>query len=136
MDLTLNATIPWDIELTGGVEQARRRPHRRSTSGRSRCTAAPTTFASSLGQPVGRRAHPPRTAARRSSTSSDRPACAVQLRIDGGAGGIAFDRQKLGGVGGGTVARVGRMPRGAADRFSIELAGGAGRIVVRETAGG
>ena len=59
----------------------------------------------------------------------------IQLRIDGGAGGIAFDRQRLGATGGGTVLET-TGAASAPDRFSIELAGGAGRIVVRETAAG
>ena len=56
----------------------------------------------------------------------DRPeGVAVQLRVDGGAGGIAFDRQRLGGVGGGTVLESTGADR-AADRYVIELNGGAG----------
>ena len=83
------------------------------------------------GRPVG--AVPVRLSGGVSQLHVERPeGVAVQLRIDGGAGQITFDRQKLGGVGGGTVLETSRADA-APDRYLIELAGGAGRITVRET---
>ena len=131
-DVVLNATIPWDVELNGGAN--RLFGGLESVDLRSFAMhGGVDRFRLSLGRPVG--AVPIRLSGGVAHFTVERPAgVAVQLRVDGGAGGIAFDRQKLGGVGGGTVLETTRAET-AADRYVIELAGGAGRITVRETGG-
>ena len=132
VDATLNATIPWDVELTGGGNKVN--GDLTAVDLRSfAMNGGVDSLRLSLGRPIG--LVPIRVNGGASQIHVERPAgVAVQLRIDGGAGTIAFDRQKLGGTGGGTVLESVGSAR-TQDRFSIELTGGAGRIVVRETAG-
>ena len=51
--------------------------------------------------------------------------------VTGGAGGIELDRQQLAAVGGNTVLESAGASK-AADRYTIDINGGASRIVVRE----
>ena len=132
-DVALNPTIPWDVELNGGANKV----HGQLDGVDVRSFAmhgGVDRIRLTLGRPVG--AVPIRLSGGAAQITVERPeGVAVQLRIDGGAGGIAFDRQKLGGVGGGTVLETTRADA-ATDRYVIELAGGAGRITVRETDAG
>jgi DNA-binding MarR family transcriptional regulator len=131
-DLALNTTIPWDIELNGGANKVNgdlEAVDLRSFS----MQGGVDRFRLTLGQPSG--VVPIRLTGGVSQLHLERPTgVPVQLRIDGGAGAVALDRQKLGGVGGGTVLESQDAAR-SADRYAVELAGGAGRIVVRETNG-
>jgi DNA-binding MarR family transcriptional regulator len=131
-DVVLNASIPWDVELNGGAN----RVDGDLTSVDVRSFAMQggvDRFHLALGRPAG--VVPVRLTGGVSQVNLERPTgVAVQLRIDGGAGAIAFDRQKLGGVGGGTVLESTHADT-AADRYVVELGGGAGRIVIRETDG-
>ena len=133
VNLTLNSTIPWDLELTGGSNKLRgdlAALDVRSVAMHGGADDLRLVF----GRPVG--VVPIRLSGGASQLHVERPAgVPIQLRIDGGAGGIAFDRQRLGGTGGGTVLET-TGAASAPDRFTIELAGGAGRIVVRETTPG
>jgi len=131
-DVALNPTIPWDVELNGGANKVNGQLD--AVDLRSFAMhGGVDRFRLSLGRPVG--VVPVRLSGGVAHFTVERPeGVAVQLRIDGGAGGIAFDRQKLGGVGGGTVLETTRADA-EADRYVIELAGGAGRITVRETGG-
>ena len=45
VDVTLNATIPWDVEVTGGSNKIARRPDRRGPALLRGCRAAPTPCA-------------------------------------------------------------------------------------------
>jgi DNA-binding MarR family transcriptional regulator len=132
-DVVLNASIPWDIELNGGANKVS--GELGPVDVRSfAMLGGVDRFRLTLGRPVG--AVPIRLAGGVSQLHLERPAgVPVQLRIDGGAGQIAFDRQKLGGVGGGTVLETAPADT-SPDRYVVELDGGAGRIVVRETVGG
>jgi hypothetical protein len=56
---------------------------------------------------------------------------AVRLKLGGGAGGIDFDHQRLGGTGGHTLLES-TGATDATDRFEVEVTGGASRITVAE----
>jgi DNA-binding MarR family transcriptional regulator len=132
-NLTLNSTIPWDIELSGGSNKLRGDLTALDVRSFAMHGGA-DDFRLMLGRPVG--VVPIRINGGASKLHIERPVgVPIQLRLDGGAGGIAFDRQRLGGTGGGTVLETSGAAR-ATDRFSIELAGGAGRITVKEAGGG
>ncbi len=129
-DVILNATIPWDIELNGGGNKVTGQLDHVDVRTFAMQGGA-DRFRLTLGRPAG--VVPIRLSGGVAQFTVERPeGVAVQLRVDGGAGGIAFDRQRLGGVGGGTVLESTGADR-AADRYVIELNGGAGRIVIRET---
>ena len=127
-DIALNATIPWDVELTGGAS-------------RFEGDLAGTTLRSftlnggvdksrlSLGTPHGD--VPIRLEGGANDLRIERPVgVAVRLKLNGGAAGIEFDRQRLGATGGNTVLESAGPSTG--DRYTIELNGGANRITVRE----
>jgi DNA-binding MarR family transcriptional regulator len=129
-DVVLNGTIPWDIELNGGANKVTGQLDVVDVRSFAMHGGA-DRFRLTLGRPVG--AVPVRLTGGVSQLHVERPGdVAVELRIDGGAGQIAFDRQKLGGVGGGTVLETAPAAT-SPDRYVVELAGGAGRIVVRAT---
>lgn len=132
-DVALNVTIPWDVELNGGANKVTgdlEAVDLRSFS----MQGGVDRFRLVLGQPSG--VVSINLTGGVSQLHLERPTgVPVQLRIDGGAGSVALDRQKLGGVGGGTVLESQDTSR-SADRYVVELTGGAGRIVVRETGAG
>ncbi len=131
-DIALNPTIPWDVELNGGANTVT--GDLEAVDVRSfAMNGGVDRLRLTLGKPSGAVAI--RLTGGVSQLHVDRPAgIPVQLRIDGGAGAVALDRQKLGGVGGGTVLES-LDPSRSADRYTVELTGGAGRIVVREIGG-
>jgi hypothetical protein len=125
--LELNARIPWDVELRGGVSGARLE----------------------LGEldlrslAIGGGAHdvtvelpPPsgvvrvRIAGGAHGIAIARPeGTAASLRVAGGAAGLTFDRQRLGAVGG--EARLESTDfEGARDRYELEIVGGANQVRV------
>src|SRR4029077_20017498 len=100
VNLTLNSTIPWDLELTGGSNKLRgdlAALDVRSIAMHGGADALRLV----LGQPVG--VVPIRLSGGASQLHVERPAgVPIQLRIDGGAGGVAFDPARLrGGARGG-----------------------------------
>jgi DNA-binding MarR family transcriptional regulator len=129
-DVSLNATIPWDIEIQGGANRVD--GDLASLDVRSfTMHGGAERLDLSFGRPAG--VVPIRINGGVNGLTIQRPAgVPIQLRIDGGAGGIAFDRQKLGSVGGKTLLETSNASA-APDRYSIELNGGTSRIVVRES---
>lgn len=133
IDVRLNATIPWDVELHGGAN--------RLSGSLAGCDVrsleligGADRFHLTLGRPRG--VVPIRLTGGVNEFRVERaPGAAVRLSLSGGAGGVEFDRQRLGGTGGSTVLETAGAAD-APDRFSIELTGGASRIVVRETSAG
>jgi hypothetical protein len=131
--VTLNATIPWAIELTGGANNVEADlSHLRVTEVIVNGGANNLSFR--LGVPEGR--VPVRLTGGANDLTILRPrGVPVVLRLGGGASSIELDRQRIGGVGGKTeLSSVGA--ESAPDRFTVELTGGANRIVIRETAAG
>jgi DNA-binding MarR family transcriptional regulator len=128
-DISLTTAIPWDVEVTGG-------------SGKLQGKLAWVDLRSfelsggvdqvrlTLGRPAG--VVPIRVTGGANHLRFERPTGVhVQLMVSGGAAGVEFDRQKLGGTGGQSLLET----TGAADaseRFVIEVSGGANRIAVVE----
>jgi DNA-binding MarR family transcriptional regulator len=131
-DITLNASIPWDIELIGGASKLN--GELQAIDLRSfELTGGIDQFRLRLGQPEGD--VPIRLTGGANEFRIDRPVgAAVRLRLTGGAGGVEFDRQRLGAVGGNTILESANAA-GATSRYAIELTGGASHIVVREAGG-
>lgn len=128
-DITLNAAIPWDIEIHGGASNVTGRladVDLRSfefTGGSSKLDLA-------LGRPRG--IVPVRLTGGSSEARIQRPAgVGIRLTTRGGTGRVQFDAQRVSGSAG--VATFESAGIGA-DHFAVELTGGVGRIEVRETA--
>jgi DNA-binding MarR family transcriptional regulator len=125
--VSLSAAVPWEIELRGGVAKldADLRPlPLRSLEIRGGAHAVAVSLPPPRGLVHVRLAggasdvalrRPPRTAAR--------------LRVTGGAASLVFDAQRLGAVGG-TVVLESPGWDAAADRYEIELTGGAAGLEV------
>jgi DNA-binding MarR family transcriptional regulator len=131
-ELTLNARIPWAIELTGGANRVEAYLAGLSLSS-FQMTGGADRIDLALGRPSGQ--VPIRFSGGASSLTIVRPrGTPLLLRLSGGAGAIEFDRQRLGSSSGQTVLASAGADE-AADRFSVEMSGGASRIIVRESAG-
>ena len=132
-DLTLNASIPWDLEINGGANKLQGDLERVAIRS-FEMTGGVDRFRLGLGQPDGEVTI--RVNGGVNQFRIERPAgVPVQLRLSGGAGGIELDRQRLGAVGGNTVLESAGSSK-ASDRYTIDINGGASRIVVREAGGG
>lgn len=129
-DITLNATIPWALELSGGA--SRLSGDLTVLSLRSiELTGGASRLDLSLGRPQG--AVPIRLTGGASEVRLRRPAGAkVLVRIIGGVGKIELDGQRIAATSGETVLES-AGPADAADRYQVELTGGAGKITVGET---
>jgi DNA-binding MarR family transcriptional regulator len=131
-EVTLNATIPWVIELTGGANNVEADLTRLTVS-EITVNGGANNLTFRLGRPAGH--VPVRFTGGANDLDVVRPAgVPVVLRLGGGAASIELDRQRIGGVGGKTeLASVGA--ESAPDRFTIDLSGGANRIAIREAPG-
>jgi DNA-binding MarR family transcriptional regulator len=128
--LTLNATIPWAIELTGGANRVEADLTGLDVSS-FEMTGGADDIAISLGRPRG--VVTIRFSGGANGVRIERPAgVPVIFRLSGGAGSIEFDRQRLGSTGGQTVLASSDADS-AEDRYAIEMSGGSNRIVIRET---
>jgi hypothetical protein len=129
--LTLTAAVPWTVDIFGGANKVTGELgvlDLRSFE----LTGGADTLRLSLGRPTGE--VPIRVLGGVSRLRIDRPeGVAVQLTVDGGAGGIELDRQKLGGIAGHSELESAGI-RGATDLFRIKLTGGAGKVQISETA--
>jgi DNA-binding MarR family transcriptional regulator len=128
-DVSLNADLPWDIEIVGGSNKLQGKFA--TTDVRSfELTGGVDQLRLTLGRPTG--VVPIRLVGGANHARFERPKGAhVQLQMAGGAGSVDFDRQKLRGVARHSVLAT----SGAAevpDRFEIEITGGASRITVVE----
>jgi hypothetical protein len=128
-EVTLNRTIPWAVELTGGANNVEADLARLVVS-EIAVNGGANNMTFRLGTPEGR--VPVRFNGGANDLNIVRPAgVPVVLRLGGGASSIELDRQRIGGAGGKTeLASVGAET--AADRYTVELSGGANRIVIRE----
>jgi DNA-binding MarR family transcriptional regulator len=127
-DVSLNAAIPWDIEIVGGAGKLQGKFG--SVDLRSfDLTGGVDQFRLTLGQPRGD--VPIRFTRGANNIRIERPArAAVRLTLKGGAGRIAFDEQRLGGTGD-TVLETSGFGE-AKDRYLLEIVGGAGKITIAE----
>jgi DNA-binding MarR family transcriptional regulator len=128
-DVLLNRSLPWAVDIVGGANKLQ--GDLATVDLRSfDLTGGVDNFRLSLGKPNG--AVPVRVLGGASKLRVDRPAgVPVRLRIAGGAGGVDLDRQRLGGVAGGSVLEsIGIV--GATDLFEVEITGGVGKVQIGE----
>jgi DNA-binding MarR family transcriptional regulator len=128
-DISLNSTLPWDIEVVGGANKLQGKLS--NVDLRSlEFNGGVHQMRLTLGPPTG--AVPVRLNGGAQDLRIERPAgVAARLKINGGATGIEFDQQRLGASGGGTIlesAGAGNV----ADRYELEINGGATKITVTE----
>jgi hypothetical protein len=127
-DVSLNAAIPWDIEIVGGAGKLQGKFG--SLDLRSlEFTGGVDQFRLTLGQPAGD--VPIRFTRGANNIRIERPTgAAVRLTLKGGAGRIDFDQRRLNG----TADTILETPGAAAakDRYLVEIEGGAGRITIAE----
>jgi DNA-binding MarR family transcriptional regulator len=130
-DITLNASIPWDIEIHGGAS---------SVTGRLvgldlrsfEFTGGSSRLDLSLGRARG--VVPVRMTGGASEARIERPrGVGVRLTTRGGTGRVEFDAQRMSGAAGVVTFESANI---GPDHFAVELTGGVGRIEVRESAGG
>ena len=127
-DVSLNAAIPWDVEVVGGASKLQGKLSSLDLRSFS-LTGGVDQLRLTLGSPTGD--VPIRFTRGANSIRIERPAgVPVRLTLTGGAGRIDFDGQRLGGTGD-TVLETAGASR-AEDRYSIDIQGGAGKIAVTE----
>jgi DNA-binding MarR family transcriptional regulator len=125
-DFTLNARVPWDIEVAGGANRFQARLA--DVDLRSfELTGGVNQLRLTLGRPTG---DIPIRLASSNSIRIERPAgAALRLRVAGGAANVEFDGQKLGAMGGHpNLESPGASA--ASDRYSVEINGGVARLTV------
>ncbi len=127
-DFTLNARLPWDIEVSGGANKLQGKltdvDLRSFTLG-----GGVNQLRLTLGRPIG---DIPIRLPSANSIRLERPAgSALRLRIGGGAAHIEFDGMKVGPAGG-HPSLESPGASSAADRFSVEIEGGVSRLTVAE----
>jgi DNA-binding MarR family transcriptional regulator len=129
-EVTLNGTIPWVIEMTGGANNVQADLSRLAVS-EIAVNGGANNLAFRLGTPDGD--VPVRFTGGANDLDIVRPAgVPVVLRLSGGVSAIELDHQRIGGVSGRTeLASVGA--ESARDRYVVELSGGANQIVIGET---
>ena len=127
-DLSLNTSIPWDVEVTGGSNKLQGKLA--SLDLRSfELSGGVDQLRLTLGSPVG--IVPIRLIGGANHVRFERPTGVhIQLKLAGGAGGVVFDGQKLGATVNSLLETTGAAAAG--DRFVIEITGGASRITVVE----
>jgi DNA-binding MarR family transcriptional regulator len=128
-EISLNDRIAWDIEIHGGASKLQGKLTTLDLRSFELIGGA-DSLRLTLGRPTG--TIPLRFTGGTNNLRIERPAgVAAQLMLSGGAAGIEFDRQKLGATGGHTTLESAGAAN-AADRYVIELDGGASRITVTE----
>jgi DNA-binding MarR family transcriptional regulator len=129
-DLTLNASLPWTIEVNGGASQFSAYLDALDLAG-FEMIGGVDKMGMSLGRPRG--VVPIRISGGANRVQLERPAgVPVRLRVQGGMGKAELDGQKLGASGGETVLHS-EGARSATDVFEIEVSGGMAGIRVTES---
>lgn len=128
-ELTLTTAVPWTIEIRRGVSHLAADLHELQVSALE-ITGGVTESELSLPRPRGTATV--RIAGGASRLTVRRPrGTAAQVLVRGGASNFAFDAQRLGAVGSATRLATPGWDS-AADRWSIELTGGASELSVIE----
>jgi hypothetical protein len=130
-NVSLNPSVPWDVEVVGGSSKLQGKLG--SVDLRSfELNGGVDQLRLTLGRPTG--VVPIRLIGGANNARFERPAgVPIQLQLSGGAGGVEFDRQKLGATAGHSVLESAGAAE-ASDRFVIEVTGGVSRIAVVEAA--
>jgi DNA-binding MarR family transcriptional regulator len=127
-DMSLNAAIPWDVEIVGGASKLQGKFSSLDLRSFS-LTGGVDRMRLTLGAPSGD--VPIRFTRGANNIRIERPTGAhVRLNLTGGAGRIDFDQQRLGATGDTILETTGASD--APDRYSIDIVGGAGRITITE----
>src|SRR5262245_16431595 len=125
--ITLTAAIPWQLFIRDGVSKLTADLRGLQLSGLT-VTGGASEVALRLPRPIGVVAI--RIAGGASNLALLRPAgVAAAIRVDGGASKLTFDDQHFGGVGGG-IRLATPDAQNKADRYEIEIAGGASKLTV------
>ena len=127
-DVSLNAAIPWDVEIVGGAGKLQGKFG--SLDLRSfNLTGGVDQFRLTLGQPTGD--VPIRFSRGANNIRIERPTgTALRLTLKGGAGRIDFDQERLNGTADTVIETPGAAK--AKDRYLIDIVGGAGKITITE----
>jgi DNA-binding MarR family transcriptional regulator len=122
----LNPTIPWTVEIHGGMSKAR--ADLSAIDVRSfELTGGADRIRLELGQPAG--LIPVRLVGGANDLRIERPGdVAVRLRLKGGANRVELDEQRLGSASDGTLESPGAST--ATSRFDIDVSGGANKVAV------
>ena len=126
-DITLNAAILWEIEFRGGLS---RLDADLSVLGLGsfEITGGASGVALTLPRPSG--TVPVRVSGGASDVSIHRPeGVAARISVGRGASKLAFDEQRFGAIGGETRLQTNDYD-GAADRYDVEVTGGASKLSV------
>ena len=127
-DVSLNAAIPWDVEIVGGASKLQGKLSSLDLRSFS-LTGGVDQMRLTLGSPTGD--VPIRFTRGANSIRIERPTgVPVRLTLTGGAGRIDFDGRRIGGTGDTVLESTGASR--AEDRYSIDIQGGAGRIAITE----
>ena len=127
-DVSLNAAIPWDVEIVGGASKLQGKFSSLDLRSFS-LTGGVDRMRLTLGAPSGD--VPIRFTRGANNIRIERPTGVhVRLNLTGGAGRIDFDQQRLGATGDTILETTGASD--APDRYSIDIVGGAGRITIAE----
>jgi DNA-binding MarR family transcriptional regulator len=127
-DFTLNARVPWDIEVAGGANKLQGKLS--EVDLRSfELTSGVNQLRLTLGHPTG---DVPIRLPSSNHIRIERPAgAAIRMKISGGAANVEFDGTKVGPIGGHpNLESTGASS--AADRYSVEIDGGVSRLTVAE----
>jgi len=128
-DVSLNAAIPWDVEVVGGVGKLQGKLSRIDLRS-FELTGGVDQLRLTLGQPTGD--VPIRLTRGANNIRIERPAGVhVRLKLDGGAGRIDFDQQRLSEPAGHLVLET-TGAADATDHYVVDIVGGAGKIAVTE----
>lgn len=127
-DVSLNSQVAWDVEIGGGAGKLQGKFA--GVDLRSfQLTGGVDHLRLTLGRPTGD--VPIQLARGVNNVRIERPTgVPVRLRLDGGAGRIDFDQQRVGGSGSTVLESVGAAD--TADRYLVDITGGAGRITITE----
>jgi hypothetical protein len=126
-EVTLNGSIPWWIEFRGGLSGLDA-----DLSGLGLGSFEVIGGASKVAVTLPRPSDTVtlRVSGGASNVTINRPAgVAVRVRVSGGATGLALDDQRFGAIGGETRLQTPDY-EGAADRYDVEVSGGASGLTV------
>jgi hypothetical protein len=126
-DVTLNGSIPWRLELKGGVSRLEAELSALRLESLELLGGA-SDVVITLPRPSG--TVPIRLTGGASQITFQLPAgVAARLQVKGGVSKLAFESQRLGAVGGHTSLESTDY-KSAVDRFDIEVTGGASNLTI------
>ena len=128
-DVALNTGVPWDIEVAGGANKLQGKLALLDVRSFEH-TGGLDQVRLTLGNPTG--TVPITFTGGANSIRIERPTgTAARLLVTGGAAGVDFDHQKVGGTGGETVLESAGASH-ARDVYVVEVTGGVNRVTIVE----